>query len=164
MRSSTLCSILVLLATAPCYPTTAMPVQYCTVGCEGSSGSGAGNGTGACTGEALTILASVTSGDCTPESWSPPADPVGCIEDPCQAVVTRSWTGLPPSSGMQFCVKLNGVQYCRTNPPNAGPTGSGSDVQNPTLNCGWTDFEFNFTTACGTTASATESCKACRKS
>ncbi|MBL8863806.1 MAG: hypothetical protein JNK02_17585 [Planctomycetes bacterium] len=76
--------------------------------------------------------------------------------------MTRSWTGLPAHSTLKFCVKLDGVQYCRGDAPDAGPQGQGSDVKTPTMNCGWTDFEFNFTSQCGTTATAKVSCLACR--
>lgn len=140
----------------------AIPYDYCIAGCEGSGGSGAGNGTGACTGQATTILATVTAGSCAPEYYNPPADPVGCIEEPCSASITRSWTGVPPHTALKFCLILNGVTMCLTNPPDSG-SGTGSDTRQNSLNCGWTDFKFTLTTACGTNASATVSCAKCHR-
>lgn len=132
------------------------------VGCQGSGGGQAQASGGSC-GGTVQISVLMGSGEC---KWVQ-GDEWGEFDckaiKGCKPTVTRSWSGLPANSALEFCITLSGQTLCLQNPPNAG-SGSGSDVRNSADQPCETGASRTFTISspgCGLSASTETNCSSC---
>lgn len=144
-------------------PAPRSPGQVSCSGCLGSTGMGSASG-GLC-GGSVGIEVVVTQGKCT---WigDPATGDVSCDQKtPCKPMVMREWMGLPPSSALEFCVQVGPDILCLQDPPDAGPTGSGSDSrESASLACGSSTTFTIESAGCGLTASAHVTFASCEES
>src|SRR5262245_55135374 len=158
-------TLLLLLALSLSAP--AAPFRQTCSGCIGS-GTSAAVSAGLC-GGTVSVSVSVTNGSC---KWVISEDGiVSCRQiQPCNSVVTRTWSNLTPGSALQLCVNGGSEgEMCLPSVQDAGPLGAGVDVRltNP-INCkddGSSTRAFSVTSpSCGLSASAEAKCSACRNS
>ena len=161
MRFLVLAIVLGLSLIAPA-PGTASPVLDCT-GCDGSNDADVVIGSGACSGESVSILINIDSGLCAYEYYQPPAPPGDCIQaGHCEATILRSWNNLVEGGDVTMCVVIPGVgERCNPQPPGGEEGASGSNTKYVNMDCGWVGWVFNMTTPCGTFAWATADCASC---
>lgn len=155
--------VFALSASAVAPPTSgSVPVQGCN-GCLGNASSASASG-GSC-GGMLTITVNVISGQCKFLG----GEEVGEVQcrsiKNCLPVVTRTWAGMPPASGLDFCVDLAGSMLCLNPKPNTGG-GSGADTRPSTAMICSDDPENTRTYtissgSCGLVASAQAKCTGC---
>jgi hypothetical protein len=111
----------------------------------------------------VSIEVSIPSPDCLPVVS--PGGGLECKKRKCEALVKRTWNGLPPNSTMSWCTIYSfvpPVYYCYFdpggNPPNAGASGSGLSITADDVPCGGS-ATFTIRTQCGTSATATAFCE-----
>lgn len=128
LRLQTLAGILLLLPFSP--PATSSPAPQGGT-CFGCLGSGGGLAVSGYPGPAtVSISVSMLPGTC---HWLLGVEPdslscrqiVGCLP-----IVTRTWSGLPPNTPLEFCVTLATRELCLNAPAvtNSG-SGTGSDEE-----------------------------------
>jgi hypothetical protein len=145
-------------------PASPLPVDTGCVGCEGTGGTATASG-GSC-GGTVTIAVVMIDGAC---KWTLGGEPgelfcqqiTGCLPE-----ITRSWSGLPSNSVLDFCVELEGQELCLNPKPMAGPSGSGSSTRNSARqdcsnDAGNTRLYSVQSDACGLMAAAESRCSAC---
>lgn len=132
-------------------------------GCDGCFGAGGGGGaSGGTCGGMIDITVTVFNGRC---KWAA-ADSAflfNCKQVAgCMTSVTRSWSGLPAGTPLEFCVDPNvGQFFCLQDPPDAG-SGSGSDVRDSLLmDCKAGSYTWSISAACGLSATALGACSRC---
>lgn len=155
-------SLFLLAAPTPPSAQLSGPGFGCT-GCVGSGSSSSSSG-GAC-GGMLSISVTVTSGKCR---WSiGELDDISCRQvKGCVPEVTRSWSGLTPSSPLDFCVQLGEDLLCLEPKPSTGSSGTGEDTRGSApLGCSddpGNGRTFSVSSAvCGLAAAATTQCSGC---
>ena len=141
-----------------------LPVDTGCVGCEGTGGTSTASG-GSC-GGTVTIDVLMIDGSC---KWTLGTEPgeFFCMQiQGCLPKITRSWSGLPPNSVVDFCVELEDQELCLNPKPLAGPSGSGSSVrysarQDCSDDAANTRLYSVKSEACGLVAAAESRCSAC---
>src|SRR6185295_323154 len=136
----------------------AHPVQC--QGCKGSVGGSSTSG-GSC-GGFLSINVTLSKGKCawvhSYEPWTISCESfVGCLP-----AVTRSWSGLPAGSDVDFCITLGPDELCLDPKPSVGSSGGGSDSRSSgPIECG-TSRNFSLgSAACGLSVSTDATCASC---
>jgi len=138
-----------------------LPASGSVQGCAGCAGAG-GSGSATAPCGTMSISVTVESGRCR---WLYQFDPPegGCVDTKrCTPSITRSWSGLPANTALSFCVKIGNDRFCLEDPPDTGPSGSGSDLRTgPIILCGQSvSFELS-SAGCAGLASATGACSSC---
>lgn len=152
-----LCSLLLLFVLPG---NSTMVVGSCS-GCEGTGGDGSSSGGSCGSGAMVSVSVMVDSGDCV--EIHPHPGEVDCIPVDCQVSVTRSWSGLPSGTKMNFCASAGGDTVCLFPQPKTGSSGGGSDTRQSPLNCGDTVNYSISHAGCSLTASAPGSCSDCEE-
>lgn len=158
--TSLLLALAVLVIPAgPISIATHAALHHCS-GCGGGAAVDWQDGA-SCGSVGITVL--VTSGVCR-SVYSVPDGAHSCAETPCQATVTRSWSGFPSGCGFLFCNrKHEGMSWmCLQDAPDSGP-GHGSHTMNHPLLCGQgRTWKIASTSCCdGVSAQVSSSCGAC---
>src|SRR5262245_1809482 len=131
------------------------------VQCHGCDGSGTSDSDNCGTGTSVSIEILCEDGTCTPVVYSGDPPIHGCGPSPCTRTVTRTWSGLPPNTPLQFCRTFdNGVKWCIDPPPSTGPNGSDDDTTVNGMNCNKADSS-SIEHSCGASATAYAVCSPC---
>lgn len=123
MRLSKFAPLVLLLPTSVASAPSSDPCPGC-IGAGGGGGAAGGGGT-------VVISVTMEPGKCKLVTTYDPPQTTCRQTKACQATISRSWSGLPPNTEMEFCINFHDLDYCLEPPPSTTDDGEGSSTIGP---------------------------------